>query len=148
MTHNVFISYSRHDFAEVSNFKKLLGDKIPNINCSFDTSDMESEEDFDEKIISAINDSSFLIVAVSDNSLKSEWVKKEVRYALNTGKTVLPLLLEGAELKEWLLFYIDGNDCTEINNNEQVDKLFARLSSNLENKSFSLSPSSNQHSQL
>ncbi len=129
MKYDLFISYSRRDFEEVNSFVNMLKTRIPDLNCWFDVTGIESGDEFEDKIISAIDNSEYVIFALSDNSLASEWTKDEVMYAKNTGKKVIPLLLKGAELKGWFLFRFGRIDYIDITAERQVEKLINNLSS-------------------
>lgn len=129
MKYDVFISYSRVDFEEVNAFVEMLKGRIPSLSVWFDITGIESgDEEFEEKIISAIDQSSYVIFALSDNSIKSQWAKNEVMYAKNTDKKVIPVLLRGAELKGWFLFMFGRVDCIDSAKSLQVDKLVKNLS--------------------
>ena len=128
MKHDLFISYSRKDFDVVNDFVKMLKSRIPQLNCWFDITGIESGDEFEEKIISAIDNSSHVIFALSDNALASDWTKDEVMYAKNTDKKVIPVLLKGAELRGWFLFRFGRIDCIDITNDLQIEKLIKNLS--------------------
>ena len=129
MKYDVFISYSRRNFDEVSAFVKMLQTRIPTLTCFFDIKEIESgDEEFDETIISAINESSYVLFAASENSMQSKWAKSEIAYAQNIGKKVIPVLLDGAELEEgWFLFKFGRIDCIDSTNPIQVEKLINNL---------------------
>lgn len=101
MKYDVFISYAGKDFDEVSGFVEMLKERIPQLTYWFDITGIESGDEFEEKIITAIDNSSYVLFALSDNSIQSLWAKDEVMYAKNTDKKVIPLLLKGATLKGW-----------------------------------------------
>lgn len=128
MKYDLFISYSRKDFDEVSALLETIRKEVPGLSVWFDIDGIESGDDFEEKIISAIDNSSYVLFALSDNSLESEWTKKEVMYAKNTDKRVVPVLLKGAELKKWFLFKFGTIDCIDSTNSIQVEKLCQNLS--------------------
>ena len=128
MKYDVFISYSRKDFDEVSALMEAIRKEIPGLSMWFDVNGIESGDDFEEKIIDAIDNSSFLLFALSDNSLDSEWTKKEVMYAKNTGKRIVPVLLKGAQLKSWFLFKFSTTDCIDSTNRIHMEKLCRNLS--------------------
>lgn len=128
MKYDVFISYSRKDFDEVSALLETIRKEVPGLSVWFDIDGIESGDDFEEKIISAIDNSSYVLFALSDNSLESEWTKAEVMYAKNTDKKVIPVLLKGAQLKKWFLFKFGTIDCIDSTNSIQVEKLCQNLS--------------------
>ena len=139
MKNDVFISYSRVDFDEVNEFVEMLKQQIPSLSVWFDITGIESGDEFEEKIITAIDQSSYVLFALSDNSINSQWAKDEVMYAKNTDKKVIPVLLRGATLKGWFLFKFGRVDCIDSTIPLQVDKLIRNLST-WTNKSASNEP--------
>ena len=139
MKNDVFISYSRVDFDEVNEFVEMLKHQIPSLSVWFDITGIESGDEFEEKIITAIDQSSYVLFALSDNSINSQWAKDEVMYAKNTDKKVIPVLLRGATLKGWFLFKFGRVDCIDSTIPLQVDKLIRNLS-NWTNKPTSNEP--------
>jgi hypothetical protein len=126
---DIFISYSRQDFDEVNAMVSRIKESSPNINIWFDVSGIESGDEFQEKIISAIDNSGIVLFALSENSIfKSKWTKKEIMYAKNTSKRIIPVLLKGAELKGWFLFEFGTIDCVDITIDLQWKKLIKNLS--------------------
>ena len=123
MKYDLFISYSHKDFDEVKPFVDMLHDRIPTLTCWFDITGIESGDEFEDKIIKAIDNSSYVIFALSENSQDSAWVKDEVIYAKNKGKKVIPLLLDGASLDGWCLLKFGRIDCIDSTSEIQVDKL-------------------------
>jgi hypothetical protein len=131
-TYDIFISYSRKDLDQVSAFVDILKQCIPTIDIWMDLKGIEAADEFDEEIIKAIDSSSYVIFAMSSNSNSvgedsSKWTKKELVYAKNTGKRVIPILLPGAELSSWFLFEFGRVDCIDITDDVQVEKLLANL---------------------
>src|SRR5574344_1809300 len=126
--YDVFISYSRKDFEEVNALKSMLEKRILGLSCWFDMDGIESGEQFSDKIISAIDRSVILLFAISKAAMASEWTKKEVTYARNTNKKIIPVLLNGAKLESWFLFEYGQVDCIDINDSRQVEKMIGNLS--------------------
>ena len=126
--YDIFISYSRKDFDEVNQIVEMLKNRIPTLNCWFDITGIESGDEFEDKIITAIDDSSYVLFALSDNSIQSQWTKDEVIYAKNTNTKVIPLLLKGAQLKGWFLFKFGRIDCIDTTKTLQIEKLVKNLS--------------------
>ena len=130
--YDVFISYSRKDLDEVSTFVEMLKTRIPTLEVWIDLEGITAADEFDEKIISAIDASSYVIFAVSPNSNSigegsSKWTKKELVYAKNTGKKVIPVLLSGAELNSWFLFEFGRVDCIDSSSTHQIEKLLKNI---------------------
>lgn len=128
MKYDLFISYSRKDFDEVSAIIERIKAALPDISYWFDISGVESGDDFEDKIISAIDNSSYLLFALSENSIKSEWAKKEVKYAKIIGKKVIPILLKGAEIKGWFLFHFNTVDYIDSTNTLEMGRFLEELS--------------------
>lgn len=128
MKYDVFISYSRRDLEVVREFVEGLLAQMPDLVCLFDVAGIEYGEESDEKIIAAIDDSSYVLYFLSPNSMKSKWTKEEVMYAKNCKKKVIPILLSGAQLEGWFLFHFGRINYTDISNVEQVKKLINDLS--------------------
>ena len=125
--YDIFISYSRKDFDEVNAIVEILKSRIPTLNCWFDITGIESGDEFEDKIITAIDNSSYVLFALSDNSIQSQWAKDEVMYAKNTDTKVIPLVLKGAQLKGWFLFKFGRIDCIDTTNTLQIEKLIKNL---------------------
>ena len=127
MKYDLFISYSRKDFEEVSALIEKIKAALPGISYWFDINGIESGDEFEDKIISAIDNSSYVLFALSENSIGSQWTKDEVMYARNTDKKVIPVLLKGAQMKGWFLFKFGRVDCIDSTNQLQMDKLLHNL---------------------
>ena len=131
--YDIFISYSRKDLDEVTALVEMLKARIPAIEIWMDLDGIEAADEFDEKIITAIDASSYVLFMVSNNSNSvgegsSLWTKKELMYAKNTNKSVVPILLQGAELNSWFLFEFGRVDYINSANVRQVEKLLKILS--------------------
>ncbi len=127
--YDIFISYSRKDFDEVNAFVEMLKLRIPTLDIWFDLDGIESGDEFRDKIISAIKRSKYVLFALSSNSDKSEWTRKELGFAKGKGIKIVPVLLKGVQLKnmDWFLFEFSGVDCIDIVDTKQIDKLIKNL---------------------
>lgn len=88
--YDVFISYSHIDEA----IAKDLADKIKshNIRCFLASDEMVAGDNISDKIKNTLNNVYEIMVLVSSNSLKSEWVATEWGGAWVMGKTITPIL--------------------------------------------------------
>ena len=127
MKYDIFISYSRKDFQEVNALYEMLKSEIDGIRIWFDINGIESGDEFEDKIINAIDNSEVVIFALSDNAINSRWTKDEVMYARNTDKRVIPVLLEGAKLKGWFLFKFGRIDCIDLKDQLQISKMIGNF---------------------
>ena len=130
--YDIFISYSRKDYNEVKAFVDMLKERIPTLKVWMDLEGITAADEFDEKIITAIDASSYVIFAMSPNSNSvgensSKWTKKELVYAKNTGKKVIPILLKDASLNSWFLFEFGRTDCIDSSNKYQTEKLLKNI---------------------
>lgn len=102
---SIFLSHSSVDKPFV---RKLAADIRRNgFYAWVDEAEIKLGDSLIEKIEDGIENTDYLGVIISSNSVKSEWVKREVRIALNqeiNGKRikVLPILLEKVEIPPFL----------------------------------------------
>jgi hypothetical protein len=100
---HVFISYNHND--------KAIGTKIAldlqskEIEVYMDHWEMGVGDSILEKIEEGIDNSSFLIVLLSSNSVESEWVRTELQYAFNKEqqmdrKFIIPIVLDDCNLPD------------------------------------------------
>ncbi len=119
-------SYSRNDkslvYPIVEQIEKELG-----IKCWIDLNGIKSGEEFEEIIIQAIDECKIVLFMLSDNSLKSKWTKREVYYAEDEGKRIIPVLVDGDKLRGWYKFHFGNVDYIDIRSKEQIEKLISNL---------------------
>lgn len=121
---SIFLSYSRRDakFADV--LYRLLESK--GYDVWIDRRDIEAGRRWDDSIQEAIDLHSHLLVILSPDSVKSQNVADEWSYALDKGKTVIPLRYENCDVPlrlrrvQWIDFY-------QRNFAEALDELIAAL---------------------
>jgi hypothetical protein len=92
----VFVSYSRRDLPFVEQLAADLN--RAGLNVWFDLTGLEGGERWSEKIQDAIRNSQYVIVVLSPDSVKSEWVEREFLFASNANKKIIPLLYRQCEL--------------------------------------------------
>lgn len=124
----VFISYSRKDkekvFAIVDWIQKALG-----IKCWIDINGIESGQQFEDKIMGAIEKSEVVLFMMSENSLASEYARKEVKYADLMKRRIVPVILDGDQLRGWFAFNFSMTDFKVASNPEHMAKLLEDISS-------------------
>ena len=116
-----FISYSRKDLDIATAIKKEI-ETICNCECWMDMEGIESGDQFEDIIISAIENSKIVIFLMSNNSMSSVYSKKEMRYADSIKKKIVPITIDGSEPRGWFLFNFGGTDVIDYNNSEQKNK--------------------------
>lgn len=111
MSKRVFISYRREDTASAAGriYDRLAG-LLSKSNVFFDVSTIAGGDNFDAKIVSAIQLSDAILIFIGKNWLqpghqsdpriwdKDDYVRAEVRAALEGTALVLPVLVDGAQM--------------------------------------------------
>ncbi|MCW5519393.1 toll/interleukin-1 receptor domain-containing protein [Aureitalea sp. L0-47] len=92
----IFFSYSRDNSDFVLGLAKDLRDTGANV--WLDQLDIKPGTRWDKSIETALEDSGTLLVVLSKSSVASHNVMDEVSYALEEGKTVVPILLEECDV--------------------------------------------------
>lgn len=118
----VFVSYSRADTEIVFPLVERL-ERESGIRFWIDREGIESAAQFEEVIIRAIDQAEVVLFMLSDNSQHSQWTKDEISYAKNTGKRVVPIVLDGGELKGWFLFKFGRINYIDASQNDQLQRL-------------------------
>lgn len=93
---NVFISYASADRQNVERFVEAL--HAANIVGWLDATDIAAGANISSEIRDAIRKSGAVIVFLSDNSLRNQWVQFEIGAAEALGKTIIPVLVAGSDL--------------------------------------------------
>ncbi len=103
----VFISYSRKDIAFVERLAKDI--KNAGFDAWYDLSGLEAGKNWGKEIQDALQESQFLIVVLSPNSLQSRWVEREYLFAESLNVKIIPVLYQPCRLPLWTidLHYID-----------------------------------------
>lgn len=89
---HIFISYSRKDEKYVRKLIKAL--EREGLEVWFDRN-MGAGAKWEQDIEKHIEECYAFIVVMSDNAKSSDWVRREVLYAINTSREIFPLLLQG-----------------------------------------------------
>ncbi len=124
--YKIFISYSRKDKDVVLPFSAKLEDSL-GIKCWIDLQGISHSEDFTEKIISAIDSCEVVLFMASKNSMSSEFVKREISYALSKGKRIAPIVIDGSAFTNWFQFNLGHLNCINYNDEEDIKKFVTDL---------------------
>ena len=124
--YNIFVSYSR---ADIDIVRKLVDDihTTSNARCWVDWNGIESGEKFVDVIINAIDTVDTVLFVLSDKSMASDFVKREIDYARNTGKKIVPVVVDGGKLRGWFLFFFGSIDYIDVKVPMQYDKLLRNI---------------------
>lgn len=122
----VFISYSRKDLRQVVALRDEIKEKL-GVDCWIDITGIGTGEQFVNIIVQAIDEASVVLFMVSRSSMASDYTKKEVMYARNARKRVIPVILDDSSLSGWFLFEFGLVDYVNIHDATQKQKLFDNL---------------------
>lgn len=130
---NVFISHNYKDKPMARKIAKEL-DKY-GIKVWIDESEIRLGDSLIEKIRDGLDHMDFLIALISENSVRSEWVKKELDIAMNKeidGKKVIaiPILVGKCELPGFLKGKLYADMSTSRKYNENIPALIRRFDIN------------------
>ena len=128
MTHDIFISYSRKDLKQVVAIRDEIKEKT-GAESWIDIKGIESGEQFVNVIIQAIDEAKVVLFMISTASMQSDFTKKEIMYAKHVGKKVVPVILDGSQLKGWFLVEFGPGDYVDINSVIHRDKFHENLRS-------------------
>ena len=127
-THDIFISYSRHDLKVVQPIKEEL--ERLGFSCWMDLEGIESgSEEFTKHIATAIGGSTAVLFFLTKASQKSKWSLNELRLARKKKKhVVLVRINEDEKIDEFELLY-GGTDDIDWRKPEQKEKLLKDIGS-------------------
>ena len=123
----IFISYSRKDISKAKKIKEEI-EKITSVSCWMDLDGIESGSQFEDVIISAIDNARLVVFLLSDNSMQSKWTKDEVRYAYETKKKIIPVNIDNCTPSGWFLFKFSGYDVIDYSEPHQKQKFYNDMS--------------------
>lgn len=103
MNYDVFISYSRRDYAIADKIVSALN--AGGFTYFRDQQGIESGSDFLQSIINAIDSCKLFLCVLSENAYSSEFVIKELEYALQRRENkVFPVIVDNSQLPDRLSF--------------------------------------------
>lgn len=114
MRHQVFVSYSRKDNEAADSLCEILREN--GITYWIDREGIYSSSNYKELIVDAIDVSQAVVFISSSNSNASTNVIREVGYAVNMGKPILPLILDDAPYAKSIRLDISDIDQIDFRN--------------------------------
>ena len=112
MTHEVFISYSRKDQEAVLAFVGQL--QAAGFSVWIDQRDIDGALLWGEEIVAAIEKCMVLVLFLSNSSVGSENVVREIALAFEQKKPILPLLLEPVPIPRKMKYQLAGINYLEV----------------------------------
>ena len=125
--HKIFISYSRQDYAAVVQLKDEIESLLGYGSCWIDLIGIESDRQFVDVIIDAIDKAEIFLFMYSKHSENSVWTRKEIDYANSEKKRIVFLKIDDAEISKYYRFQFGGHDIIDIEDKKQKKKLLNDL---------------------
>lgn len=114
---NVFISYARQDSSVAHRLSEMLTAEGQTV--FFDQA-IAAGEDYSEIIENALTHAEAVVVLLSRNSNRSRWVDAELRSALQTGKVVIPVLLDEEATSNWVWPLVSDRKAIKLESPDQI----------------------------
>jgi len=112
MSEEVFISYARFDSKKVMPFVDVLRGR--GVSVWVDEGKIDAATLWSEEIVDAINKCKTVVVMLSQNSIRSDNVVKEVMLASENKKQILPVYLEPTKIPRKLQYQLAGIQHLEL----------------------------------
>lgn len=94
--YDIFISYSRLDIGLAEQIQQTL--ERCGFRCFRDTSDIHVSEDWIDVLTERIMDSKVFLLLGSSNAYQSKWTKREISFADNNNRQIVPYLIDNSQL--------------------------------------------------
>ncbi len=117
---SVFISYASEDAAVARQLSEML--QADGQRVFFDHA-IAAGADFSATIEKALANADAVVVLLSRNSNRSNWVQAEVRSALETGHVVIPVLLDEEATNNWVWPLVSDRQAVKIDSPAQVEEV-------------------------
>ena len=128
---SVFISYSHDDQTVASALSHELEERGLSV---FRDSAITAGEDFSHQIRDALAHADVVVVLLSSNSGRSRWVKDEVATALESRKTVIPVLLDAGAKENWVWPLLADRTARTINSKADLHQLASDIEHSIEKR--------------
>lgn len=125
--YDLFLCYSRQDAAMVRHIADILSKS--GYRYFIDVEGIQSGALFGEKIIDAIDQSKCLLYFHSVNSNNSQWAERELMYALDKNKTIVPIRLDDSDYSPSLRFKLAKFCHIEVKRPEDAMRIVELLKS-------------------
>ena len=102
----VMVSYSSHDRAQVMQFTQRL--RAAGVAAWIDQGGIDGAQKWGEEIVNAIDSCKTVILMISQTSMQSENIAKEVMLAWENNKHFLPLCLEDTKIAKSMQYQLAG----------------------------------------
>ena len=117
---NVFISYAHEDSEVAYMLREML---VAEGQSVFFDQAIAAGENFTRNIEKALTDAKVVVVLLSRNSNRSRWVNAELRSALQSGKIVIPVLLDDEATNNWVWPLVSDRNAIKLGSPRQIAEL-------------------------
>ena len=114
----VFVSYSTKDDIEVDTIVKVL--ENAGIACWRAPKMIGVGSNYAKEIPKAITNCRAFLLILSENSQNSIWVEKELDFAINERKTIVPLMIGKCRINDMFKFYLNNVQTINYNDNSII----------------------------
>jgi TolB-like protein/Flp pilus assembly protein TadD len=123
----IFISYSSHDRTQALALCELL--RSSGVDVWIDTNSIEGATRWSKEIVEAINRCSTIAILLSEHSLQSKNVVKEIALAAEKDKQILPILLQDVILNSDFEYHLAGLHRVRYDDSEAILRAVGQSSS-------------------
>lgn len=96
-------------------------------SCWIDLTGIESDRQFVDVIINAIDEAEIFLFMYSKYSDKSEWTRREIEYANGENKKIVFVQIDKTPLSKYYCFMFRGHDIIDLSDKDQKKKLLDNL---------------------
>ncbi|HKQ05499.1 MAG TPA: toll/interleukin-1 receptor domain-containing protein [Blastocatellia bacterium] len=125
----IFISYSNKDTAFVAQLERMF--RQIDVTGFLDQSDMAAGAPISSQIREAIRSASAVLVLLSEDAVRSNWVPFEIGLAQSLGKPIIPVLLPTSELNKSILDLVKDYQVIDARN-KPIPEIVKEIDSALE----------------
>ena len=132
----IFISYKRVDKEKVIRIKRQIEEKL-DLTCWFDVDGIESDAQFANVIINAINECEVFLFMYSHahseiNDLDNDWTIREINFAQKKKKRIVFVNIDSTELTDWFEMMFGTKQQVDANSEQAMRKLLLDISNRLD----------------
>ena len=122
----VFVSYKRVDEKKVFPLVRKIETEL-GIRLWVDLNGIESDEQFSNVIVTAINECEVFLFMYSRSHVNinpiNDWTVREITFAHKKGKHIVFIDLDGYELPDWFVFRFPDKQIVSANDSRSLDRL-------------------------
>ena len=139
----IFISYSRNDKDDVMPYVTLM--RQNGLDVWMDESSINASAEWAGQIVNAITACDVFVLFLSETSVESENVRKEIGLAASLNRKILPLKIEDVEIPPSLLYHLNSIhflEAEKISHDQLLEHVFNAAGRSLEDARTAISDAS------